>query len=88
MVQIALGSTKTMQNLDILSKEVVPISFTDLDGVTFTGHIVEMSEVQVKGHTREGVEPYSRGVRMVILQSNTDTAQPWGQIWWGQFHWG
>ena len=88
MVSMAMPSAKLMQNMNILSKEGSPIRFTDLDGVTWTGHIIEMSEVQVKGSTREGADSYVRGLQVVILQSNAETALPWGDIWWGQFHWG
>ena len=88
MVAIPLSADKILQNLDILSKEVNAIRLTDIDGSTFTAHIVEMSEIQVKGQTREGTESYSRAIRLTLLQSNTQTAQPWGSVYWGQFHWG
>ena len=88
MVGIPLSADKILQNLDILSKEVNAIRLTDIDGSTFTAHIVEMSEIQVKGQTREGTEAFSRAIRLTLLQSNTQTAQPWGSVYWGQFHWG
>ena len=88
MVAIPLSADKILQNLDILSKEVNAIRLTDIDGSTFTAHIVEMAEIQVKGQTREGTEAFSRAIRLTLLQSNTQTAQPWGSVYWGQFHWG
>ncbi len=65
----ALPAKQMLTQLATLRDAKADVTFTDIDGTTHTGHIVDMKETQVKGRVGSGGQAvYSRGVQILFQE--------------------